>query len=108
MYADALHELEKRHYKSVKRYSGAAFRPSKLRKKSSVKAWNEKAMFKFFDEDSDGIIAPAELNRGLTKLFGLRLKQGELESLCKEPITIYSEWMYLMLFIQSYPTSLGH
>ena len=40
-YSEKLKDLEKRHYKSVKRYSNQAFRPSKLRSKSSVEAWDE-------------------------------------------------------------------
>ena len=44
-YSEKLKDLEKRHYKSVKRYSNQAFRPSKLRSKSSVEAWDEHEMF---------------------------------------------------------------
>jgi len=91
-YWDALREIEKRHYKTVKRYSGAAFRPSKLKIKAGVEPWNKKEMFLLFDVDSDRVVSPAELLQGVRKSFGLRLKQGELDSLCKEDITLYSEF----------------
>ena len=91
MYADSLKQLEELHYKSVKRYSGAAFRLSKLKKKSSVKPWNEKEIFHSFDEDSNGIVSPTELRLGLKTKFGLQLKQGELDALCEDPITIHSK-----------------
>lgn len=90
-YSEKLKDLEKRHYKSVKRYSNQAFRPSKLRSKSSVEAWDEHEMFNRFDENGNGEITPEELRGGLRKLFGLRLKQWEMDKLCREKITIQSK-----------------
>lgn len=84
-------DIERRYYKSVKRFSGKAFRPSLLRKKVGVKAWNENEMFRLFDEENTGSISPEQLRRGIKKKFGLTLKQHELEELCREKITLQSE-----------------
>jgi len=90
-YAEELQKLEARHYKSVKRYSGEAFRLAKLRKKSDVKDWKEEEVFNSFDKNKDGVIESDELRYGIIEMFGLRLKQWELEELCKEDITMKSE-----------------
>jgi len=90
-YAEELQKLEARHYKSVKRYSGEAFRLAKLRKKSDVKDWKEEEIFTRFDKNKDGVIEPDELRYGIREMFSLRLKQWELDELCKEDITMKSE-----------------
>lgn len=90
-YADGLKELEKRYYKSAKRYSGQAFRQAKLKTRSSVKEWDAEGMFEFFDRSKSGVITPDELRHGMRKKFGLRLKQWEIDELCREEITIKSE-----------------
>lgn len=48
-------------------------------------------MFEFFDRSKNGVITPDELRHGMRKKFGLRLKQWEIDELCKEEITIKSE-----------------
>ena len=101
-YADALKELGQRHYKSVRRYSGKPFLLSKLKTKSSVKQWKEEDMFQEFDRDKNGLISPEELRRGVRNTFGLRLKQGELDSLCKEEITLQSEFDDVICFFCSF------
>lgn len=45
-------------------------------------------MFEFFDRSKNGVITPDELRHGMRKKFGLRLKQWEIDELCKEEITI--------------------
>ena len=62
-------------------------------------------MFRDFDRDKNGLISPEELRRGVRNTFGLRLKQGELDSLCKEEITLQSELSFLMI-IFSAPSAL--
>ena len=90
-YGDALKEVETKHYKSVKRYSGKAFRPSKLKQKSSVEPWKPDEMFRMFDKNGDGTLSAQELLRGVEKVFGLRLTPAELESLTrKEAITVHN------------------
>ena len=76
----------------MKRFSGSAFRLSTLQKKSSVKKWNENEIFQLFDKDGNGHISAIELRRGMRKFFGLRLKQWELDEVCKGgEITLTSE-----------------
>ena len=89
-YGDALKEIEEKHYKSVKRYSGKAFRPSKLKQQSSVEPWKPEEMFRAFDRNGDGTLSAQELLRGVEKVFGLRLTPAELESLRKEAITMHN------------------
>lgn len=90
-FATGVTDVEKRYYKSVKRFSGKAFRPSLLRKKVGVKAWNEDEMFRLFDEENTGSVSPQQLRRGIKKKFGLTLKPHEVEELCREKITLRSE-----------------
>ena len=100
-YSDKLKELEKRHYKSVKRYSHQAFRPSKLRSKSSIKAWDEEEMFHKFDKNDNEEITPDELRGAMQAMFGLRLKQWEMDRLCKEKITRQSKCMENLINIDN-------
>jgi len=86
-FAEGVKDVEKRYYKSVKRFSGKAFRPSLLKKKVGVKAWDEKEIFKRFDDENTGSISPQQLRRGMKKMFGLTLKPHELKELCREKIT---------------------
>ena len=98
-FAEGVKDVEKRYYKSVKRFSGKAFRPSLLKKKVGVKAWDEKEIFKRFDEENTGSISPQQLRRGVKKMFGLTLKPHELEELCREKITPQSKCIHTSLLI---------
>ena len=98
-FAEGVKDIEKRYYKSVKRFSGKAFRPSLLKKKVGVKAWDEKEIFKRFDEENTGSISPQQLRRGMKKMFGLTLKPHELKELCREKITPQSKCIHTSLLI---------
>ncbi len=93
-------DIEEKYYKSVKRFSGKAFRPSLLKKSVGVKAWDFTEMFRFFNEDNTGSISPNQLRRGVKKKFGLTLKPHELEQLCRERITPQSECIHVILLIE--------
>ena len=87
-YSEALEKIEQKHYRSVKRYSGKAFRLAKLRKKANVERWDAAASFAEFDRDNDGIISAEELRRGIRKTFGIKLKPAELDALSRTAVTL--------------------
>ena len=86
-YGEALEKVEQKHYRSVKRYSGKAFRLAKLREKANVQRWDADASFSEFDQNGTGLVSPEELRRGIRKTFGIKVKQAELDSLCRTDIT---------------------
>ena len=51
------------------------------------------------DEDEDMRLSPEELRRGIRKIFGIKLKQAELDSLTQEKITMenFSDVVYKCL-----------
>ena len=87
-YSDALEKIEQKHYKSVKRFSGKAFRRAKLKQMANIESWDPRAAFAIMDEDGDKRLSPEELRRGIRKIFGIKLKQAELNSLTQEEITM--------------------
>lgn len=89
-YADAIEALSNRHYKSVKRYSFNAFRRAKLKSMARVEEWDAKSLFREWDEDSTGDLSPLQLRQGVREKFGVRLKQAELDALCKDGVTLHN------------------
>ena len=87
-YSAALENIEQKHYKSVKRFSGKAFRRAKLKQMANIESWDPRAAFAIMDEDGDKRLSPEELRRGIRKIFGIKLKQAELNSLTQEEITM--------------------
>ena len=87
-YTDAIEALSSRHYKSVKRYSFNAFRRAKLKSMARVEEWNAKSLFREWDEDNTGSLSPLQLRQGVREKFGIRLKQAELDALCKDGVTM--------------------
>jgi propionate CoA-transferase len=88
--ADEIEALNSRHYKSVKRYSFNAFRRAKLKNMARVEAWNATSLFREWNEDNSGTLSPLQLRTGVRETFGIRLKQAELDALCKEGVTLHN------------------
>lgn len=83
-YADAMEYLQEKHYKSVKRFAGRAFRCAQLKQMlANMDVFDEETMFVKMDKDGDGILSREELRAGIRKHFGIRLRQNELDDLCK-------------------------
>lgn len=83
-YAEAMDMLQKKHYKSVKRFAGHAFRCAKLKGMlANMDTYDAKSLFEKMDEDCDGVLSREELRSGIRKHFGLRLRQNEIDDLCK-------------------------
>lgn len=83
-YAKVMGNLQQKHYKSVKRLAGRAFRCAKLKVMlANMDTFDEKAVFAKMDEDGDGVLSREELRSGVRKHFGIRLRQKELDSLYK-------------------------
>ena len=95
-YSAALERVEEKHYKSVKRYSGKAFRRAKLKQMANIESWDAHAAFALMDEDGSGDLSPEEFRRGVRKHFGIKLKQAELDELCQGRITMqnFSDVVY--------------
>ncbi len=87
-YTDAIEAVRSRHYKSVKRYSFNAFRRAKLKSMARVEAWDARSLFREWDEDKTGHLSPLQLREGVRDNFGIRLKQAELDALCKDGVTL--------------------
>jgi len=81
-YMAAMSVIEKKHYKSVKRYTTKAFRRAKLKKEKNWETWDAATEFAGMDDDKDGILSPAELRRGIQRVFGISLKPADLDRLC--------------------------
>ncbi|KAL7478453.1 hypothetical protein ACHAW6_004218 [Cyclotella cf. meneghiniana] len=83
-YAEALKKIQNKHYKSVKRFPGQAFRCARLKgMMANMNTFHPEAMFAEMDEDCDGVLSREELRAGIRKQFGIRLRQTELDDLCK-------------------------
>lgn len=83
-YAEALKKIQNKHYKSVKRFPGQAFRCARLKgMMANMNTFHPEAMFAEMDEDCDGVLSREELRAGIGKQFGIRLRQTELDDLCK-------------------------
>ena len=89
-YSATLERVEEKHYKSVKRYSGKAFRRAKLKQMANIESWDARAAFVLMDEDGSGDLSPEEFRRGVRKQFGIKLKQAELDELCHGKITMHN------------------
>ena len=86
-YNDVLAKIEEKHYRTVKRFSGKAFRLAEIKKKANVQTWDAGIVFEEMDEDGDGMLNSEELLRGVRKYLGIKLKQAELTSLSNQIIT---------------------
>lgn len=53
-----------------------------------VEAWDAKSLFREWDEDNSGTLSPLKLRTGIRETFGIRLKQVELDALCKDGVTL--------------------
>ena len=53
-----------------------------------VEAWDAKSLFRDWDEDKTGTLSPLQLRTGVRETFGIRLKQAELDALCKDGVTL--------------------
>jgi hypothetical protein len=88
-YANAMDILQKKHYKSAKRFAGRAFRCARLKGMlTNMDTYDAKATFIKMDEDCDGVLSREELRAGIRKHFGIRLRQSDLDNLCKSDVTI--------------------
>lgn len=83
-YAEVMDALQEKHYKSVKRFAGRAFRRAKLKGMlANMYTYDAKSLFSNMDENDDGVLSREELRSGIRRNFGIRLRQNELEDLCK-------------------------
>jgi len=83
-WAEAMENLQQKHYNSVKRFAGRAFRCAQLKGMlANMDTFDAKAIFCKMDKDADGLLSREELRSGIRKHFGIRLRQTELDNLCK-------------------------
>ena len=82
-YAQALEKISTKHYKSVKRFPGRAFRCARLKGMMNMNLFDPKKLFAEMDLDSDGVLSREELRAGIRKWAGIRLRQSDLDHLCK-------------------------
>ena len=101
-YSEKLKDLEKRHYKSVKRYSNQAFRPSKLRSKSSVEAWDEHEMFNRFDENGNGEITSKCVENLINIDNGVHTYPLKAHNQLIIAYSVYTLQTFLMLYLRHY------
>ncbi len=72
-------EMERRMYKSVRRYTGHAFRRAKLKNALRMDEWDVDSLFSEFDTDNSGFLSLEQLRRGFFEKFCINLTQGHLE-----------------------------
>jgi propionate CoA-transferase len=71
--------------KSVKRYSGAAFRRSRLGDQLSMTDWNVEKLYNLFDFNHDGHMSVDELRSGMDNLFQVKLTPTQLSYFVSGP-----------------------
>jgi propionate CoA-transferase len=78
LYQDRVKELQAKYYKTVRRYTGSAFRRQRLSKNLSMLSWGADDMFREFDTNGDGVVSPAELREGVRKHYSLSLTERDV------------------------------
>jgi propionate CoA-transferase len=71
--------------KSVKRYSGAAFRRSRLGEQLGLTAWDAEKLYDLFDFNGDGEMSVTELRSGMENLFQSKLSPTQLSYFVNTP-----------------------
>jgi len=72
-YGEKVREIEVAFYRSVRRYTGSAFRRAKLKKELSIGEWDTDELYDEFDKNSDGLVSIEELRDGMQKMFQIQL-----------------------------------
>lgn len=78
-YLDETAKIENDFYKSVKRYTGHAFKRAKLKREMKIEDWNPNQLFDEFDVDQSGFLTREQLRNGFFEKFEIRLKQNQLD-----------------------------
>jgi len=77
-YVEEVAKLEKKYYRSVKRFSGPLFRRAKLKQSIYVKKWDAEKLFDHLDRNKDGKVSIQNIRKGMKNEFGLNLSPAEL------------------------------
>jgi propionate CoA-transferase len=77
-YSEKVNTLQKEVYKSVKRYTGQAFKRAQLKTQLRMSEWNPDDLFDQFDTNQDGVLSLEELREGFTQNFHIHLTPSHI------------------------------
>ena len=80
-YGSIASEMERKYFRTVKRYGGKAFRRAKLGKSIRIAKLDAEALFDQLDHDKTGRLSVEQIRRCLQELFNMRLTEPETAQL---------------------------
>jgi propionate CoA-transferase len=95
LYAEVINAIQDEMYKSVKRYTGHAFKRAKLKTSLHLKSFDPEELFKTFDSSNSGTLTTQELRDGFADLFHKHLTPANIRLFSGSESNIISKEQFI-------------
>jgi propionate CoA-transferase len=95
LYSEVINAIEDEMYKSVKRYTGHAFKRAKLKTSLHLKSFDPEELFKKFDSNNSGTLSTQELRDGFADHFQMHLTPANMRMFSGSESNIISKEQFI-------------